>query len=757
MNIPTESANLSWMKDFFSGRNEIKWNDIDLKTGPVKHLDLIFSWFDPHVDQKKIPLVLPFIEKDGSVIWYGMTVSDQNFSQLIDDINSFVGVSYTNFRGLSAVLDNSDPSENALMTKFGNKVIKFRASQPQFEEHIYKSIQLYQALLKRRPDTVDRTQKPFGQMRSEFDLALLAGNESNACKLLDELKLSGRINAEQQKCFEIRLLSGLGRQFELASNQTLLNSVIDLDLPAQTLVDLILALYETYIEPIEVEQDLNDLTLKFKESISKRYSSFFRERKGIRHVKVLRAFLLHELAQTEPDLKRIESIYQTYPLEGQGYKIVTKWFHSIKNKVQPPQREEQQKSQIDLIKESILDENYIVAGNLCLNLLPDPLVVSYLLRCGEEAKSSDLTNKILAGIECIPTLVIEKLSLKDKNRLEQLKQSISKTTFNPTANWFEWVNFVSKNPSEESAISLLKENVPRWAISDYINDVDGCAKLATLLGNASGNAAATYREALPVLVDFFAEELIKPNRTFSPIYSIAIKILGWSGSASYDELEIISSLLLALLQVGMELDDYVDCVEDIKEIISTNNAPIYFDWALNISELLSTYPSPDNGVAKLNVFMQVISMIHGMVHRTSHEQRAVLESLAKDYGCLDSIKWLIDEPLDDSESNISLPKFSGLIGIYTLTEGAGQRAKMILEKFFPDARVETNADFVTTDRLTSLATNSDIFVFAWKSSKHAAYHCIKDARLGKSTMLLPSGKGAASIVHSCVEAITLMV
>ena len=82
---------------------------------------------------------------------------------------------------------------------------------------------------------------------------------------------------------------------------------------------------------------------------------------------------------------------------------------------------------------------------------------------------------------------------------------------------------------------------------------------------------------------------------------------------------------------------------------------------------------------------------------------------------------------------------------------------MILENFFPDARVETNADFVTTDRLTSLATNSDIFVFAWKSSKHAAYHCIKDARQGKSTMLLPSGKGAASIVHSCVEAITLIV
>jgi len=63
------------------------------------------------------------------------------------------------------------------------------------------------------------------------------------------------------------------------------------------------------------------------------------------------------------------------------------------------------------------------------------------------------------------------------------------------------------------------------------------------------------------------------------------------------------------------------------------------------------------------------------------------------------------------------------------------------------ARVEVNADLVATDRLKQLAMNADIFVFAWKSSKHQAYFAVKEARRDKDT-LLPLGKGSASILGS---------
>ena len=96
--------------------------------------------------------------------------------------------------------------------------------------------------------------------------------------------------------------------------------------------------------------------------------------------------------------------------------------------------------------------------------------------------------------------------------------------------------------------------------------------------------------------------------------------------------------------------------------------------------------------------------------------------------------------------------YTGLIGIYTLTEQAGQRARQFLRKMFPKARVELNADHVATDKLKGLAANADIFVFAWKSSKHQAYYAVKEARANLKT-LLPLGKGSASIFDSVLKEI----
>jgi hypothetical protein len=155
----------------------------------------------------------------------------------------------------------------------------------------------------------------------------------------------------------------------------------------------------------------------------------------------------------------------------------------------------------------------------------------------------------------------------------------------------------------------------------------------------------------------------------------------------------------------------------------------------------------------LRFFTEVISIVSAAPHRVTVTQRAILDVLAKDYGCLNLLESL---PACDKEGdNLNLAsEFKGLIGIYTLTEGAGQRAKSILERYFPGARVETNKDYAATDRLVALAKSADIFVFAWKSSKHQAYYCVKEAR-GSKEIVMPSGKGTASIVKSALDSIAI--
>jgi hypothetical protein len=69
---------------------------------------------------------------------------------------------------------------------------------------------------------------------------------------------------------------------------------------------------------------------------------------------------------------------------------------------------------------------------------------------------------------------------------------------------------------------------------------------------------------------------------------------------------------------------------------------------------------------------------------------------------------------------------------------------------FPRVRVETNADQVASARLISLAKAADIFVFAWKSSSHQAYYCVKDAMKPREP-ILPTGKGTASLVRAVLD------
>lgn len=744
---------LKWLKCFYSEGSLISWKTIEENNIPPNYVQQILPWLTRlKLNEDGTSLVLPKLDTYGQNVWYGMATDDKLFSQLINEIMSFIGPSYSDFRGESAKLTEDDPLECALKSRFGKRVIKFSASDTIQRESIITALQQYLAVISRRPEIKDRAQRPFGKVRNEFDLALLSGNEVRASHILKELESSGRINAEQQKCLEIRFLAGLGRGEELARNHALLNSVIDISLPPVTLVDLILALYETFIEPIENDADFSHVSLSFKRDISKSYGSLFRERKGIRNPKVLRAFLLSELVQENPDVTRAKSIWAAYPEQGQGIKLAESWLHRLLPNENHNLEPSKSDTRIAQVRQAILDEDYVLAASFCFDLLPDIWAYKSLLRCADESGVQDLVGQVLLELEKVPK-IIDNFSEKDKARFAKLKGGTSESNTILINDWITWADFVSTNPDPVSSIAVLRDSIPKWPVDFFLNNGSHCKELARVIGNANSTAAEeVYREALPLMIDFFSEQPEKPTRELLPIYAVLITKLVYPGSLSEDELEITSSLVQSLLMTGPSKNEYQECLTDLTEIIRSNKAPAHLDWVLNISELISFYPAPDGGNARLNIFTEVMVYVESIAHRITSVQKSVFESIAKDYGCFDSITWLRGEA-PEFEGAIENNDFNGLIGIYTLTEGAAHRAKSILKKIYPNAKVEINSDFVETDSLVNLAKTADIFVFAWKSSKHQAYYCVKKARHGKCDLILPSGKGASSIIQSCNEAI----
>lgn len=741
-----------WLESFFSGRNALKWEALAGHDAPPAWLEQVLPWVASFSGTGgRLPIVLPVFGSDGPFQWYGMALDEAGANALAHELTAFIGPSFSDFRGSPIHFDPDDGIERALQERFGRFVFRFGPVNAAAASNIAVALQLYLNLLRRRPDIPDRTQRPFGKIRAEFDRALLAGNESDARVLRDELVASGRVDAEQQKYLDIRMLAGLGRQNHLAHDYPLVKSVLGLSLPAQTIADLVGALYATYIAEIEDCGDDDAVLAAFRSEIADNFGPLFVERKGVKHPSVLKAFMLYELVQAEPNRERCQAIISAYP-DDDGHMLVERWAERL---VSVPL------SRTDLFevaRQALADEDYEMALRLSFDAFPDSWTYSAMLRCAMEIGEEEISRRVLAAVDEAPEAEREKWSKRDLDRLRQLRSENSEKPEEgavppirpnrPQSNWLSWVRYVESGSHDRPPLQVLEEALPRWSVESYASDPDGCRELAERIGNAGGAAELTFRDAFALLVEFFVDRPASSVRGFGPLYSMLIRIVAWNGMVSANELELASAVMQALVSLAPSKGDYAEALDAYAEILAANNAPGNVDWALNAAEMLALHASPDRE-SRLRFFMAVVEMARSCAHRLRAVQHEILSLLAKDYGCSD----LLDAfPSRESATQGLAPRtdFTGLIGIYTLTEPAGQRARNFLRDLLPQARVEVNADHVATDKLKNLAANADIFVFAWKSSKHQAYFAAKDARGSKPT-LLPLGKGSASIL-GCVLA-----
>jgi hypothetical protein len=740
---PTE---FPWLEQFFAEPNALRWDAmLDSRAAPG-WLVQVAPWIEQFAQrQERGLIVLPVFDEHGPCMWYAAATDVHLAAALADELKAFVGPSYSDFRGLPHFCDPNNPLEQALRKRFDRLVYRIVPQDDEARTAIARAMTLYLSVLRRRPAASDRTQQPFGKLRADFDRALLAGNEASASKLLDEMCGSGRINAEQRKFLDIRLLAGLGRQTELAHNSPLLKAVMDLSLPPQTVADVIGALYSTFVADVECDS-LHEVAVAFHRHIGQPFGALFKERKGVRQSDVLKAFFLYEAALDVPNPSRISAIVSAYPDDPGGQELLRRWSEQL---LKRSQQVEIVIDSSEAARQAIADEDYETAVGLYMQMLPKAVAYSGLLRCAAELEDQSLTTKVLELFDAMPESLRQQLRDRDLKRLAALPGRASAPMAPASASdWLEWAQNVATHGYEGRANSVLVDSVARWPIEDYVHEPMRCAQLASVVGNADSKADRIFRDAFPQFVEFFVYRAPGPVRGFVPLYGMLIKMVAWNGGASADELELVVALTLSLLAAVPDKQIYIDVLDDIGEILASNRAATNIDWALNVAELLAIYPAPDLEV-RLRFFVAALDLVRINCHRISFAQRRVLQLLSQDYGCEDL---LIGLPEAGAASNVLEHAFSGLIAIYTLTEPAAQRAREVLRTILPSAQIELTADTVATDRLRHLSSKADVFVFAWRSSKHQAYFCIKESRGGRP-ISMPPGKGSASIVQAALAAV----
>ena len=745
---------LPWLQQFFSAPNELTWDQFEEGSVPLERVETVTPWLsrlsDEHSDS---PIILPFYRKGAIAGWYATTSSREGEQRLGATLRSWLGPSYLSHLKDA---DTSNACANSMRSRFNRQVLAFKGPS---HSKIAERLVLLASLDGHRPAIHRSGPRPIGRIRSELERALLARDETLALALIAELEGSGRLNEENLRFLDIRLKAGLAQWEQIARDHWTIKNLADLPLPPQTLSDLIEALYRVYIDDVETHGDLLTLRQVFDERIAKPFPRLFASRHGVRTPRVVKAFVLHELLLSNPNADILDGLLKLLPSEETGWADrFVRDTERVSLPVAATGSVEPAETLEDAAQNAFEDGQYDRAFELYLARPINRKSISALLSCVQFIGTRDARELLLFTFDAQPN-AHDGLPAGLLDRLSSLRnispvhgQNVEIQT-EPTG-WMRWARELASGSSPQVAEDEVLNERSAWDATSLRGNHQLCAEFADLIGNVSGEAAEVVRRSFSPIVLAFFPEGEPPTPASKPIAMVILLLIAMDEAIARGDLEILNTSLLALLELGLTTADYVttmECLENVQDrVTSYANLP----WSLDICESLAIWPVPsvEAGEAKLRFFLKVVGQSRAFAHRLGNHDFLPIEYLASDYG-VDPVDISDLRPTNSEETDIEIRAdlMGKLIGIYTLTETAGARAKAALKVLFPSCTIEVNSDTVCTANLTKLARTSDILIFAWRSSSHQAFFCIKDA-LGGRDPVYAAGKGTASIVNAVLSA-----
>ncbi|CDZ42303.1 Hypothetical protein NGAL_HAMBI1146_50690 [Neorhizobium galegae bv. officinalis] len=742
----------AWLQAFFSPPNELNWVSLLDSSAPAEQADQVRRWLS-HLspDNANAPLVLPFVRGGEVTGWYATTQGVAAWDELGDELKAWLGSWLSRFERVPS--NASDRMANALRDRFGGAVYRFTGSDTAARRAIAGRLDDYAVLLGRKPPVTRVRNRPVGAIRGDFERALLAGDETQAEAMIAELKHTGRLNEENLKYLDVRLSAGLGLWPQIARDHWLIKTLSDLALPPQILADLIEALYRTYVDEAEASGDPAAVREAFANHVAIPYPKLFASRRGIRAPRVVKAFALFEQLQTTPDSTIVTSLLALLPA---GADTVLFEFTSVAESTPSA-------TTLDEADEAYDDRQFDRAFEFYLRLPPSKKTISRLVSCADTIETDIARDRLLSLLDGADPEFLFSLAPAVAAKIESLRQSqtddgeparAEPTSASAVSPWLRWAEQLRAGRNLVAAERDAQSAPTNWSASEIRESSSLAHQFANIIGGLDGEASAIARAAVPQIFASFFPDDVKTSPAAKPIASLLFLLIAMSDTLSRSDLDLLAQLTTLLIEHGLSSSEYVSLMNDLEDVQKRIGSYVYLPWSLDVAEALAILPSPSDQArdARLRLFLQVLGQAAGFAHRLAPADFLAVDTLAKDYGVdAEAVSALKREQGADDVGAASYTNLEGkTIGIYTLAETAGSRAKVALESLFPGCRVLVNSDLVATSQLTNLAKTADLFVFAWKSSSHQAFYCVKDALDGKEPIWAP-GKGTASILRAVLD------
>jgi hypothetical protein len=678
-------------------------------------------------------VLLPFREAaTGPTAWFVCASSMQMLRALQDEVCAFIGPSYAEERPWSRPRDAADQHALPLIEAAG--WFSFRLDSPDLrcDTQLLRQWRLYQDLLSRRPRTPSYVPSTFHQLRASFDRALLARNEVAAQAAMAALRERFGVSAENRLYLEIRMAAAFERWEDIAQHR-LLPRLIHLQLPPETYGDVMEALYRAHAQAFEVGPTLEPLLDQFRTEIDVPAQPLFKTRRTSRRPAVLKAFVLHELLKDEPQWAVCERFLQELPAGA---------FGAIDDLVRKRCATSPRGADFEAALAALANEEFDRAWEL-LWVLPDSVdVLRGLIACARESADPAKGAAVLSRLDASETAIRSSVESASATRLANLRSSYR----SPAGRSEKNIPFVRWPDEPEDRY------IERW--SEFVRSVEPAALLAhkdivtsavECLMHHAVNDPALFERLYPLWHELFIER-VDTNPLLVPVYLEMLEALRTRDVFQRTDQELIHQILVAIVDSGDE-SSYRQAVDTVCKIFEAIRSPLALGWALDVCDSLSQRRVRDAD-ARLRLLTQVIRACQEFSSRLDALQTYQLSLLAKE-AQLDPPE-LPEATVSGDEETRAPDDTRYRVAIYSLDEAATRRAVEILKALHPRWVIDTNSDEVCTERLKSLAHKANVFIFAWRCSKHAAFFCVK-ASTQKENLVMARGVGTTSLVTAAVE------
>ena len=741
---------MSFETEFFGPGNRLRWEamqsgslpaDVGQRLGP----------FVEDLEREREIVALPRVREDGGeVVWYVLCSSPRTARIARDEVQAFLGPTYSNFEGRPTQLDPSDRVEAAVLVKYRNNAFRVEIPERNLFEIARERLGLLTRLQKERPLRHARRTRAAGRVLRDFEYALLTNQERVATDCIEELRAAGQLSAANLLFLEVRRLAA-GQHWGAILALPELELLLTVVKPRRVTEALVRAVYSTYLKEFEENGRAEAALDRFRSEVWTRFRNLYQTRANLFGFEVDASFLM--AAACAPGVAEIgRGVLDAYAPDSPGRAYLTKLLDLVRTPPSIPQIGPVASAR-EAYAEGDIDRAYALAINLASSFDRTAL----LLRCAHEMSTLGSAQTALESIESLSapdharldqTLLLSRI----RNSLTALRAARKTTIAQRPAeeipsSWPEWLKRLRAPDPWKGAVFVAETGAREWTIDDFLKESSMVSETADLLLDDRPQwGQEALRDALPYFVEFCMSA--GTDARLKPVYESLFVAVAVDPQVSLPQTAALIRIAQARLELGVSKAEYVEILEQVISALQAAESPTVADLALEALEMLVNAACPD--VQQRQQFaIQVIAIFQRWYKRVDRAHFALLGTLAEELGMPEAVGDLAKEVAVSQGSSEWAQLDGKRIAMYSLQESALRRAAMVIGELSPGSRVDTFSDHVGgSAALRKAASAAHIFIIATGAAKHAATTYIEDRRPKDQETLYARGQGSASLLSA---------